>query len=209
MKRNLPTIVTIALLLLAQFLSYPAIAQTNNQSVRPIDDIDQESNDDVDDAAPVTRAARLSFVDGDVSFLRAGVTEWAPAVENLPLLAGDQLYTGSRSRAEIQLARGNYLRLPENSELTISVLSESGAQFDLTEGIAIIRVERLSSTFRHFEVDTPNTAVIVQQDGLYRIEVQGEKSSALTVSRGVAEVSTDEGTFRVRAGHRMSVDTAT
>lgn len=199
MIRTLPRILTALLVLATLIIS--GLAQSPS--------FEADESQDIDDSAPVARVARLSFVEGDVSFLRAGVTEWAPVVENLPLLAGDQIYTGSGSRAEIQLARGNYLRLPENSELTISVLSESGAQFDLTEGIAIIRVERLSSTFRHFEVDTPNTAVIVQQDGLYRIEVQGEKSSALTVSRGVAEVSTDEGTFRVRAGHRMSVDTAT
>jgi len=78
---------------------------------------------DVDDPAPATRVARLSFVDGDVSFLRAGVTEWAPGVENLPLLAGDQIFTGQGARAEIQLARGNYIRLSEGTELTITDLS--------------------------------------------------------------------------------------
>jgi len=199
MIRTLPRILT-ALFLLATLIA-SALAQSPS--------FEENESEDVDDSAPVARVARLSFVEGDVSFLRAGVTEWAPVVENLPLLAGDQVYTGSGSRAEIQLARGNYIRLTENSELTISVLSESGAQFELTEGVAIIRVERLSNTFPRFEVDTPNIAVIVRQDGLYRAEVGGEKSSALIVSRGEAEVSTDEGTFRVRDGHRMSVDTAT
>jgi hypothetical protein len=199
MTRTLPRILTTLLLL--------ATLVTSGLAQSPV--LDGDESQDVDDSAPVARVARLSFVEGDVSFLRAGVTEWAPVVENLPLLAGDQIYTGNGSRAEIQLARGNYIRLPENSELTISILSDSGAQFELTEGIAIIRVERISNTFRRFEVDTPNTAVLVQRDGIYRIEVRGEKSSALIVSRGEAEVSTDEGTFRVREGHRMSVETAT
>ena len=199
MIRTLPKILT-ALLLLATLIT-SGLAQSPS--------FEEDDSQDVDDSAPVARVARLSFVEGDVSFLRAGVTEWAPVVENLPLLAGDQIYTGNGSRAEIQLARGNYIRLPENSELTISVLSESGAQFELTDGVAIIRVERLSNTFRRFEVDTPNTAVVLQRDGLYRVEVRGEKNSALIVSRGEAEVSTDEGTFRVREGHRVSVDTAT
>jgi len=208
MKRNLPTLLTLALLLLAQFASYPAIAQTNNQSVRPIDDIDQESNDDVDDVAPVTRAARLSFVDGDVSFLRAGVTEWAPAVENLPLLAGDQIFTGAGARAEVQLARDNYIRLSSNTELTITELSDSGAQFEITEGIAIVRLERLATTFRSFEFDTPNSAIQFQKDGLYRIEVRGEKDSELIVRRGDADVSTEEGSFKVREGRKLLVDSS-
>ena len=199
MTQALPRILT-ALLLLVTLIS-SGLAQSAS--------FEEDESKDVDDSAPVARVARLSFVEGDVSFLRAGVTEWAPVVENLPLLAGDQIYAGNGSRAEIQLARGNYIRLPENSELTISVLSESGAQFELTEGVAIIRVERLSNTFRRFEIDTPNTALVLRQDGLYRVEVHGEKSSALIVSRGEAEVSTDEGTFKVREGHRMSVDSST
>ena len=171
--------------------------------------VTEDQSADVDDAAPVPRVARLSFVDGDVSFLRASVTEWAPAVENLPLLAGDQLYTGRGARVEIQLARGNYIRLSENTELTIAVLSDSGAQFEITEGTAIIRVERIDAVFDRFEVDTPNSAVLVQQDGLYRVQVRGEKESELIVRSGEAEVSTDEGSFRVREGHRLHIDSTT
>ena len=200
MKRTLPTLLTLSLLLSIQLAFGTAFAQTNISA--------DDQTADVDDAAPVTRVARLSFVDGDVSFLRAGVREWAPGVENLPLLAGDQIYTGPGARAEIQLARGNYIRLSESTELTITDLSETAAQFEITEGTAIIRLERLPAVFQRFEVDTPNTAVLVQQDGLYRVEVRGEKNSELIVRRGEAEVSTEEGSFKVREGHRLLVDTA-
>src|SRR5215213_3151321 len=129
-------------------------------------DVDPAPEGQDDPAA--ARVARLSFVDGDVSFLRAQVTEWADAVENLPLLAGDQIYTGAGARAEVQLGRGAYLRLSEKTALTISDLSESSAQFEITEGTAVIRVDRLSSTFGRFEVDTPNSALLLERDGIYR-----------------------------------------
>src|SRR5882762_980743 len=109
MTRTLPRILTPFLLLTVLLISCIASAQTN-------DSVGDESAD-VDDSAPVARVARLSFVEGDVSFLRAGVTEWAPAVENLPLLAGDQIYSGPGARAEVQLGRGNYIRLSESTEL--------------------------------------------------------------------------------------------
>lgn len=201
MNRTLPTLLTLFLLLSILLISGAAFAQT---TISPDD-----QSDDVDDTAPVARVARLSFVDGDVSFLRAGVTEWAPAVENLPLLAGDQVYTGQGARAEVQLARGNYIRLSESTELTITALSDSEAQFEITEGTAIIRIERLVTAFHRFEVDTPNIAVVVQQDGLYRVEVRGENDSELIVRRGEAEVSSEQGSFRVREGHKLLVDTAT
>ena len=202
MKRSLPNVLTYLLLVVVlSLLSTNAFSQT----------VDSATNQDnePDDAAPVARVARLSFVQGDVSFLRAGVTEWAPVVENLPLLAGDQLYVGRGGRAEVQLARGNYLRLSENTELTIAEFSDSLAQFEITEGTVIVRAERLSSAFPRFEVDTPNTAVVLKQDGLYRIDIRGENSSELIVRAGEAEASTDEGTFRVREGHRLAVDTST
>jgi ferric-dicitrate binding protein FerR (iron transport regulator) len=180
MTHTLPRFLTPLLLLTILFLSCAASAQTNES-------VDDESTD-VDDSAPVARVARLSFVEGDVSFLRAGVTEWAPAVENLPLLAGDQIYAGPGARAEIQLDRGNYIRLSESSELTITELSATAAQFEITEGTVIMRIERLAAAFQRFEVDTPNTAVIVQKDGLYRFDVRDEKNSELIVHRGEAEV---------------------
>jgi hypothetical protein len=201
MKSTLPRILIPAVLLATLLASSLASAQTTI--------ITEEQSADVDDAAPVPRVARLSFVDGDVSFLRAGVTDWAPAVENLPLLAGDQLYTGRGARVELQLARGNYIRLSESTELTIADLSDSYAQFEITEGTAIIRIERLDTVFHRFEVDTPSSAVLIQQDGLYRVQVRGEKESELIVRSGEAEVSTDEGSFRVREGHTFHIDATT
>jgi uncharacterized protein DUF6600/FecR-like protein len=201
MKRSLPNFLTFLLLVVAlSLLSTNAFSQTT--------DSDTNQDNEVDDSAPVARVARLTLVQGDVSFLRAGVTEWAPVVENLPLLAGDQLYVGRGGRAEVQLARGNYLRLSENTELTIAEFSDSVAQFEITEGTVIIRTERLASVFPRFEVDTPNSAVVLKQDGLYRIDIRGGNSSELIVRNGEAEASTDEGTFRVREGHRLAVDTS-
>lgn len=199
MKRSLPNLLTFLLLVTAlNLLSINAFSQTV--------ETDNNQDSETDDAAPVARVARLSFVEGDVSFLRAGVTDWAPVVENLPLLAGDQLYVGAGGRAEVQLARGNYLRLSENTALTIAELSDSVAQLEITEGSVIIRTERLSSVFPRFEVDTPNSAVVLKQDGLYRIGVRNENSSELIVRAGEAEATTDDGTFNVREGHRLAVD---
>ncbi|HSB11342.1 MAG TPA: DUF6600 domain-containing protein [Blastocatellia bacterium] len=201
MKRTLPILLTLPLMLTLATSQPVANAQTADY-VR-IDDSEQ------DDDAPVGRVARLSFMQGDVSFLRAGVTEWAPAVENLPLLAGDQIFAARGGRAEIQLGRGSYIRLSENTELTIAQLSDSAVQFEVTEGTALVRLERVGSAFGRFEIDTPNSALVLIKDGLYRIEVGGEKQSELIVRNGEAEVSTDEGSFRVREGHRLMVDTAT
>lgn len=168
----------------------------------------QDPLEDVDDDAEVSRVARLSFVAGDVSFLRAGVSEWAAAVENLPLLAGDQIYTASGARAEIQLARGSYIRLAESTALTIADLSDTQSQFEVTSGTAIFLVERFASAFQRFEVDTPNSALVLKEDGLYRVEVRSDDESEVIVRKGAAEVSTSDSSFSVKEGQRLSLDTS-
>jgi hypothetical protein len=160
-----------------------------------------------EDDAPVQRAGRVSFLEGEVSFLRAGIDEWASASENLPLFTGDQVYTGRGARAEIQLGRGNYVRLSENTALTISELSHSQAQIEITEGVAFIRLERFGTAFSRFEVDTPNAAMMLEQDGFYRVIVRGEDESEIIVRSGSMDVTTADGSFKVRSGNRLFVNT--
>jgi hypothetical protein len=42
-------------------------------------------------ADPPARVARLSYLDGSVSLLSAGMEEWVPATHNYPLTTGDHL----------------------------------------------------------------------------------------------------------------------
>ncbi len=201
MKLFLPTVRWLLLLVLV-------IAPFTFGQTPVFTDEDLHREESIEDDVPVERVARVTIAEGDVSFLRDGVTEWAEAVENLPLFTGDQLYTARGGRAEIQLGRGNYIRLSENTTLTFTELSRTAAQFDLTEGGLIVRLEQYGKAFDRFEVDTPNAALVLQRDGLYRINVTGRDASELAVRTGLAEVETDDGLFAVREGHRLTVDTS-
>jgi hypothetical protein len=203
MKHLLPTLLIVGFL--ASNSHSLATAQTHEHTADPETSVTVEGEDD----EPIQRVARLNFVDGDVSFLRAGVTEWAPAVQNLPLLSGDQIYVGDGARAEIQLGNGNYVRLTERTSMTIADLTHTVAQLEVTEGIALIRLERFGSAFTRFEIDTPNAALVLEQDGFYRVNVRGDEESEVVVQRGSAEVATIDGNFKVKEGHRLLVDTST
>lgn len=199
MKLSLPA--TLALLLLAAILVAPVtLAQTADSNSPDL----MEGEDD----APIERVARITFIEGDVSFLRAGTSEWTSVAENLPLFTGDQVYTGLGARAEIQLSRGNYIRLSEHTALTITELAHTVAQFEITEGIALIRLERFGTAFARFEVDTPNAALTLEQDGFYRVNVRGDNESEIITRQGSIEVATADGSFKVREGHRLVIDTS-
>ena len=53
-------------------------------------------------AEPPSRAARLSYISGTVSFSPAGQRDWVQAAVNRPVTTGDRLWTGGSSRAELQ-----------------------------------------------------------------------------------------------------------
>ncbi len=200
MKFSLPA--TLTLLLLAAILLAPiTAAQTTDSNT-------QDSAEGEDDA-PVERVARITFIEGDVSFLRAGTNEWTSVAENLPLFTGDQVYTGKGARAEIQLSRGNYIRLSEHTALTITELTHTAAQFEITEGTALIRLERFGTAFARFEVNTPNAALTLEQDGFYRVNVRGDHESEVITRQGSVEVATADGSFKVREGHRLVINTST
>ncbi|MFL6215116.1 MAG: DUF6600 domain-containing protein [Blastocatellia bacterium] len=196
MKRVLPVFLT----LLCFFLfANPIFAQTPEANSDAI-----EAEDDV----AAGRVIRVSFVEGDVSFQRGGTTEWAAVIENLPLFAGDQIYAGKDARVELQIGRGSYIRLSENTALTVTELRDDAVQFEIPAGMAFVRVEQLATAFQRFEVDTPNAALLLQQDGLYRVNVRGDNDSEVIVRRGAAEVATDDGSFKLREGRRLLIDTS-
>ena len=110
MKRDFSKIL-ILIAIITLCISVPVRAQDEDTTT-------QDATTDQDDLG-VSRVGRLSYIQGDVSFLRSGEKDWAYASENLPLLAGDQVYTAKGARAEIQLGRDSYIRLSENTAFSM------------------------------------------------------------------------------------------
>src|SRR5258708_18359992 len=79
----------------------------------------QNSTDD----NPPSRVARLSFMKGDVSFLRAGLDQWSQAMPNFPVTTGDRIYTDKKARAELDV--GIYaVPLSQHTDLTVTNLND-------------------------------------------------------------------------------------
>src|SRR5215510_2267276 len=68
---------------------------------------------------PVFHVARISLVEGEVSYRRAKESEkdWFDATLNLPIEENDQLYSGSDGRADIQLSGRNVVRISRDTNL--------------------------------------------------------------------------------------------
>jgi len=75
---------------------------------------------------PDMRAARLSFVTGDVQLSQGNQIIADPALANTPLFEGTVVSTREDGQAELQFDDGSIARLSPNSSLQISVLRQDG-----------------------------------------------------------------------------------
>ena len=151
------------------------------------------------DYDPPGRVARLSYLQGSVSFQPAGESDWGPAVVNRPITTGDRLWADNGSRAEMQLGSAT-VRLGARTGMSFFNLDDQTTQIELSEGTLSVSVLRLDRD-EYFEVDTPNQAFSILRAGQYRVQVSEDGSSSqVTVRAGNGEVTGGGRTYSVGAG---------
>jgi hypothetical protein len=138
------------------------------------------------EADPPDRAARLSFIEGDVTMQPAGEEEWAPAILNRPLTTGDKLWTSRGARAEIYVGPAA-VRLGDETGFSFLNVDDDTIQMRMTAGVIRVNVRALDDQ-DHIEIDTPNVALSLLRAGSYRVEVnEAGETTIVTVSDGEME----------------------
>ena len=141
-----------------------------------------------DQGDPPSRVARISYLDGNVSFQPSGTEDWAAAAKNRPVTIGDKLWTDQDSRAELQAGQAS-LHLGSMTALSFLNLDENMTQMRIAEGALNFRVRELREGDL-YEVDTPNLAFTVKEAGAFRIDVnENGDGTRITVIRGEGEVT--------------------
>jgi hypothetical protein len=154
----------------------------------------------------VQTVARISYLSGDVSFSRGDDPgNWQPADVNVPMTLGDRVYTGTRSRLELQVEGGDVIHLGGQSDLAALNLTDDTRQFAVKAGIATFRIRDLADN-ETFEVDTPNSAVTFERPGDYRVDVDPNGNTRLSIRRGSALVAAGGGQIGVSEGEGIEVE---
>jgi uncharacterized protein DUF6600/FecR-like protein len=139
-------------------------------------------------ADPPERAARLSYISGDVSLQPAGEEQWAPAIVNRPLTTGDKLWTEQNARAEIYVGPAA-VRLDDNTGFSFLNVDDDTIQMRVTAGVISVSVLRLEGG-EHIEIDTPNVALSLLRAGNYRVEVNDAgDATVVKVSEGEVQAT--------------------
>jgi hypothetical protein len=153
---------------------------------------------------PPFRVARLNFVEGEVSFQPGGETDWAWATLNRPMTAGDSLWTGNRSKAEMHIG-STAIRVDGRTSVSFLNLDDRTVQIQLNSGTVDVRVRNLYGD-DVFEVDTPNLAFTVLQKGDYRITVDPDGTfTTITLRDGHGQITGGGQAFLVDGGSQVQV----
>src|SRR5947207_1235876 len=70
---------------------------------------EQEPQNDTRSEGPAPAVARISLIFGDVSTQRGDTGDWSVTSINAPVVRGDQVATGDKSRTEVQLDFANII----------------------------------------------------------------------------------------------------
>ncbi|MFC4765294.1 DUF6600 domain-containing protein [Dyella koreensis] len=161
-----------------------------------------QAQTDSDAGDPPSRVARLSYMSGDLGLLPSGSKDWSDASVNRPLTTGDRLSTGQGGRAELELGGGS-LRMAEGTDFGFLDLNDQMAQVELTQGSLNLAIRNLSQG-QSYEIDTPTVALVVDQPGTFRVDVDRDgRTTEVTAFRGHAMVYGENNAQRqVDAGTR-------
>ncbi|MGO4881707.1 MAG: DUF6600 domain-containing protein [Bryobacteraceae bacterium] len=154
-----------------------------------------------DPGAPDRGVARISIVGGEVNVRRGDSGDWVAAVVNAPLMVDDRLATGAGARAEVQFDAANMIRVGAHAEIRVAELGLNHYHLQIAHGTVTFRILRDSPA--KVELDTPNVSVHPTQAGAYRVYVQADGQTEITVRLGAADVANPRGTEHLQAGQTM------
>jgi hypothetical protein len=147
--------------------------------------------------------AYVSALNGDVSVQRGDSGEVEAAAVNAPVMVGDYLLTGPNGRAEVQFDYGHMVRLGANTQLRFDDLDPSADSVQLAAGTVGLAV--LHTTSGYSQVETPSVTIQPREAGYYRVAVESDGTTEITVRSGNAAILLPQGTRSLRAGSTMYV----
>jgi uncharacterized protein DUF6600 len=158
--------------------------------------------------AQTATPARISHIEGDVSFWRPGASEWTPARVNTPLAPGDSLFTGPNGNVEVQIGPRAFLRAAAGTQVGLDNQEPGFAQFSVTAGRASLDLGELARA-QTVELDTPNAAFTIERTGYYHADVTEDSTTFHTQRGGSATMTPAGGVASTIAASQQVVVTGT
>lgn len=135
----------------------------------------------------------VTYIDGQVKRKAISVEEWTGAPVNTEILSGDKVRTFSESRAELDLAQMDIIRLAPRTEIDIIRLYEEtrekqvATQIHLAEGEIWGSVGKIEADTQ-FDVSAPIAAAAITGT-IFRMKVEADSTTQLKVYSGEVQIT--------------------
>ncbi len=149
-------------------------------------------------------ALRLSQMQGDIQVQSKGSTEWFPAAINLPVQAGDRLWSPKDAWVQVETRDGSVVRLDGDSSLEILAVEKDSLQMYLSQGQAYLHFKKGMDSM--FQLDTPNSSLRIYDSSTLNVALVDNGNTDISVFRGAAYAENRNGEVRVGAGKMLSVN---
>jgi hypothetical protein len=161
-----------------------------------------------DDATAATASggavARIDALSGEVAIQRGDANETLAAVPNAPVLGADYVTTGQDGRAEIGFDGRSAVRLGENVQIRFTNVDPADRQMQLAAGTIDLRL--FGDTDGQSSIDTPSVSVVPGTAGSFRVSVDSNGETAVTVRAGRADIITPQGDRSLEPGTTLIAD---
>lgn len=142
------------------------------------------------DDAPPPRAARLSYLQGNVTVDHMDNTAGDPAQINMPLPEGSRLTTGEDGQAEVEFEDGSVVRVTPNSSVGLNDLSVDAAgnfHTQLTVLHGLVYAELRAATKFSYSVTADGEVISPVANALIRINLD-EPPAKVSVLDGTVHI---------------------
>ena len=159
-------------------------------------------------ADPPDRVGRLSYIEGNVSFLTLDTNQWVPAMLNLPVTSGGWFWTDRNSRAEVEIGPVN-IYADRGTEIGVLRLDDGVTQLQLGQGVLSLQLQAMP--IGGMQIETPQGVVNLLREGRYRLEVwpsgpdPADAEVRLTVLEGEARIDGSGSAAQLRPGEMATV----
>ena len=167
----------------------------------------QSAQDDDTLGAPSANVARIDAFSGDVAVQRGDSNEPVAAVVNAPVLDSDYVTTGQDGRAENSGSSDGAppaVRLGENVQIRFTSVDPANRQMQLAAGTVDLRL--FGDTDGQSAIDTPSISIVPRSAGSFRVSVDNNGETAVTVRSGRADIVTPQGNQSLAPGTTLIAD---
>jgi hypothetical protein len=146
---------------------------------------------------------RTSLVEGDVQIQPYDLPEWIPVSVNMPLRDGDRLWVPLSGRLEIQMIDGSYVRLDENTSLTIDRAERAASLFYLKQGQAYINFNGRDRN--DLTIETPVASLIIHKRATFIMRLDAFERLEVSVIRGTVYADSGFNSSTIHAGKTLFI----